>query len=148
MIWTKEKLEALSHKQTNTLYENAVKDGSEQAEQILALIAQHGLLERLGGGHERTHRVIQAIEKFVRSDEGVRAALQAAEDGEAPMAGVDPLLQNAVGSEYGHRDTTVWAGWAVKEEMEAVGWRHEGRKKLPADCKAKTAAFFVKNVVS
>ncbi len=121
MNWTKEKLEALTHKQTNTLYENAITNGSEEAEEILDLIARYGLLERLGGGHERTQRVVQAIEKLVRSDEGIRAAVQAAEDGEAPMAGVDPLLQEAVGPEYGHRDTTVWAGWAVKEEMEAVG---------------------------
>ncbi len=144
MKWTKERLEALTHKQTNILYENAMKNGSEEAEGILELIARHGLLERLGGGHERTHRVVQAIEKLVRSEAGVQAAVQAAEGGEAPMAGVDPLLQEAVGPDYGHRDTTVWAGWAVKEEMEAVGWRHEGRKKLPANCKAKTAAFFVK----
>jgi hypothetical protein len=144
MDWTREKLEALSHKQLNTLYENAQKDGSAKAEEVLDLIAEHGLLERLGGGYKRGHRVVQAIETFIRSDEGVTAAVRAAGAGEAPMAGVDPILQERVGPEYGHRDTTGWAGGFVKEEMEAAGWRHEGRKALPTGCKAKTAAFFVR----
>ena len=60
------------------------------------------------------------------------------------MAGVDPLLQEKLGKEYGQRDSTTWAGTFVAEEIEAEGWMRSGRKSLPAGCVAKTAAFFVR----
>lgn len=142
--WTIERLDEYTHKQLNTLYENALRLGTQEAEDILALLMQSGKLDRLGGGFPRTSPVIQKIIEVCRSKNGISAMVEAANRGEAPMAGIDPILQIEVGSEYGQRDSTAWAGVFVKEEMEAEGWRHEGRKSLPNTCKAKTAAFFVK----
>ena len=142
--WTKERLEALSHKDLSTMYERALTMDTDDARDLVELVQQHGLLTRLGGGYHRGHRVIHTIEQVCRSDDGVNAAISAAEQGEAPMAGVDPLLVDALGPEYGHRDTTSWAGTFVAEEMEAAGWKRQGRKSLPQGCVAKTAAFFVR----
>jgi hypothetical protein len=142
--WSKERLERLSHKELSTLYERALTIDSDEARDLVELVQQHGLLTRLGGGYHRGHRVIHTIERICRSPEGVAAARAAAESGEAPMAGVDPLLAAELGDEYGHRDTTSWAGTFVAEEMEADGWTRAGRKSLPDGRVAKTAAFFVR----
>ena len=140
--WTKERLEGLSHKELSTLYERALTMDGDDARDVVELVQQHGLLSRLGGGYHRGHRIIQAIERVCRSPAGRDAASAAVQSGEAPMAGVDPLLVDALGSEYGHRDTASWAGTFVAEEMEAEGYVRDGRKPLPSDCVAKTAAFF------
>ncbi len=142
--WTRDRLEALAHKDLSTLYERALSMDSDDARDLVELVQQHGLLSRLGGGYHRGHRVIHGIEAICRSEEGVKAAAAAAESGEAPMAGVDPLLASRLGGDYGHRDTTSWAGTFVAEEIEAEGWVRQGRKSLPGNCVAKSAAFFVR----
>ncbi len=141
--WTKERLDALTHKQLYTLYEHARASADPAAAGVLDIIEQHCMMERLGGGYRRGHRLIVDMETICRSDAGVAAALAAARAGEAPMAGVDPLLAAELGTEYGQRDSTTWAGTFVAEEVEAAGWRRYGRKKLPDGCVAKTAAFFL-----
>jgi hypothetical protein len=141
--WTKERLEKLGHKQLATLYEHARDTDSAEADDIIELIFQHKLLDSMGGGLPRHHRTIQEIEAICRSPEGNRAAVTAAERGDAPIAGVDPLLRANV-REYGYFDSTSWAGTFVAEEIEALGWIRRGRKALPSGCVAKTAAFFVR----
>lgn len=141
--WTRERLEGLDHKDLSTFYERALTIDSDEARDLVELVQQHGLLRRLGGGYDRGHRVIHTIETVCRSPEGRAAARAVAEAGEAPMAGVDPLLVAALGDEYGHRDTTSWAGTFVAEEIEADGWRRNGRKALPVGSVARTAAFFI-----
>ena len=141
--WTKERLEALSHKQLYILYERAKDSVDPHGAEILSIIEENKMMERLGGGYRREHRLIVDMEKICRSPEGVSAALRAARAGEAPMAGVDPILQEQLGPEYGQRDSTTWAGGFVAEEIEAEGWHRKGRKSLPKNCKAKTAAFFM-----
>jgi hypothetical protein len=143
--WTKELLEALPHKKLDIVFNNARDSSDPEAAEVLDLFEMHNLLPRLGGGYRRTHRLIADMEKICRSPEGIAAAIAAAESGQAAVAGVDPILHAALGAEYGQRDSTAWAGTFVAEEMEASGWLRKGRKKLPDNCKAKTAAFFEKN---
>jgi hypothetical protein len=140
--WTEERLRALSTADLQRLYTNARAKDSPEADEIIERIFQYKLLDSVGGGLPRHHPTIQAIESICRSPEGVRAAINAAKGGHAPIAGVDPVLRLNV-REYGYHDTTSWAGTFVAEEMEAAGWLREGRKSLPENCVAKTAAFFV-----
>lgn len=140
--WTAERLRALSTHDLQKLYANAREKNSPEADDIIERIFQYKLLDSIGGGLPRHHPTINAIEQICRSSEGIRAAEAAARRGEAPIAGVDPLLRQNV-REYGYHDTTSWAGTFVAEEMEAAGWLRRGRKSLPANCIAKTAAFFV-----
>jgi len=139
---TLEMLQKMTTKQRMVIYEHARNDEGPDADHVVRLLLENGLLDSAGGGLPREHRVIQDIEAVCRSKDGVRAALSAASRGEAPMAGVDPLIQTSV-REYGHFDTTTWAGTFVAEEVEALGWRRKGQKKLPSNCIAKTAAFFL-----
>ena len=140
--WTKERLEALTTHELQTLYGHARESDSPEADDIIEMIFQNNLLDSIGGGLPRHHPTVQAIEKICRSPEGVAAAVAAARRGEAPIAGVDPILRREV-REYGYHDTTSWAGTFVADEIEAAGWVRQGRKSLPANCVAKTAAFFV-----
>jgi hypothetical protein len=140
--WTKERLEALTTHELQTLYGHARETNSPEADDIIELISQHRLLDSIGGGLPRHHPTIQAIEKICRSVEGVEACVTATRKGEAAVAGVDPILRREV-RDYGYADTTSWAGTFVAEEMEAAGLYRKGRKALPDNCIAKTAAFFV-----
>ncbi|HEY0414070.1 MAG TPA: hypothetical protein VGD66_13115 [Allosphingosinicella sp.] len=139
---TREMLEKMSVKGRMTIYEHARATDSPEADDIIEKLFQYKLLDSAGGGLPRGHGIIQSIEKVCRSSEATEAAVKSARAGEAPISGVDPLLQNAV-REYGHFDTTSWAGTFVAEEMEALGWVRKGRKSLPPGCVARTAAFFV-----
>ncbi|MEO6388137.1 MAG: hypothetical protein ABIT16_03955 [Croceibacterium sp.] len=140
--WTKERLEALTTHQLQTLYGHARETDSPAADDIIELIFQHKMLDSLGGGLPRHHPTIQAIERICRSDEGIAAGLAATRKGEAAIAGVDPIIRREV-RDYGYADTTSWAGTFVADEMEAAGLQRQGRKSLPVNCVAKTAAFFV-----
>jgi hypothetical protein len=139
---TLEQLQKMTPKQRMVIYEHARNGDGADADNVIRLLFENSLLDTAGGGLPREHRVIREIETVCRSDTGVQAAVSAAKRGEAPLAGVDPLIQGAV-REYGHFDTTTWAGGFVAEEVQRLGWRRKGQKKLPSNCVAKTAAFFV-----
>jgi hypothetical protein len=107
------------------------------------LLVANDLLVQPGGGYPRKHPIIQSIEEVICSEIGRTAARAAAERGEPAMAGVDPLLQQRLGSKYGLRDTTSWAGTIVAEQMRSMGCvKIADDRPLPADCRAKTAALF------
>ncbi|HYJ81252.1 MAG TPA: hypothetical protein VEW26_00190 [Allosphingosinicella sp.] len=139
---TRNMLESMSVKQRMTIYEHARETDSPEADDIIEKLFQYKLLDSAGGGLSRDHRIIQSIERVCRSSEAIEAAVKAAGAGEAPMAGVDPLLQREI-REYGHFDTTSWAGTFVAEEMEWSGCIRSGRRSLPKGCVARTAAFFI-----
>jgi hypothetical protein len=143
VAWTKARLEALTHKQLYALHENARRSDRPDAAEILTIIEQHRMMDRLGRGYRQSHRLIVDMERYCRSAEGLAVAIEAARSGEAPMASVDPRLAVILGAEYGQRDSTTWAGTFVAEEIEAAGWRRRGRKALPQVCVARTAAFFL-----
>ncbi|MFL6759303.1 hypothetical protein [Sphingomonas sp.] len=140
---TVQMLQKMTPKQRMTIYEHARETNSSEADDIIEKLFQHKLLDSAGGGLTRDSGIVQRVEKICRSSDGVRAAEAAADRGEAPMAGVDQILQREV-REYGHFDTTSWAGSFVAQEMEARGWIRSGRKSLPENCVARTAAFFVR----
>ncbi len=144
MEWTKEKIEALSTDKRATLFDNARAKGTEEAQKIVALMLEHDLLVRAGGGLPRDHPVIQEIEEIIRSDEGRQAGKQASDDGLPAMAGVDYLLRVALGSQYGSHDTTSWAGTLMAEVMAEAGYVQTKSKAMPEGSVAKTAAFFEK----
>jgi hypothetical protein len=135
-------LQKMTPKQRMVIYEHARNGEGADADNIIKILFENNLLDTAGGGLPREHRVIQEIEAVCRSKDGVRAAISAATRGEAPLAGVDPMIQLSV-REYGHFDTTTWAGHFVADEVEGLGWRRKGQRRLPANCVAKTAAFFL-----
>jgi hypothetical protein len=77
----------------------------------------------------------------IYSKEGREAAIAATKVGLPAMAGVDPLLQVALGSDYGpHNMGTQTAGGIVGQLMQSLGYKKTGSSPLPPNCVAKTAA--------
>ncbi len=134
-------LQGMTNKERQTIYQRAREKASPQADDIIELLFQRRLLDSAGGGLSRGHSIVRSIEAICRSPEALNAACSAIAAGQAPMAGVDPLLRAGI-REYGHFDTTSWAGTFVAEEVEAAGYVRVGRKTLPSTCIARTAAAF------
>ena len=86
------------------------------------------------------------MEEIVWSAEGKAAAVQAVEKGQPAMAGIDPLLQKAMGNRYGREaQGTMNAGSIVAELMRYLGYQKEREAELPPGCVARTAATWRKN---
>jgi hypothetical protein len=83
------------------------------------------------------------MREVIYSNGGRAAALAATKAGLPAMAGIDPMLQEALGSDYGpHNMGTHTAGGIVGELMQSLGYKNVGQKPLPDHCVAKTAAVW------
>lgn len=67
-------------------------------------------------------------------------------EGLPAIAGVDPLLAERFGPDYGkHNMTTHWAGRFVAEVMAELGYKHAGRvARTPENCVARSGEMYVK----
>jgi hypothetical protein len=85
------------------------------------------------------------MHEIIFSERGKAAAIEATQAGLPALAGIDPLLSEALGVDYGsHNDGTINAGYLVAQMMRAQGYKLTGRKgKLPPACTAKTAEIYV-----
>lgn len=143
--WTLEELAAMSVHQRAELHKNASRlghtpDGAELKAQIEAAGLPYSDDAALKGDDPITLTMI----KVVYSPEGREAAITATNAGEAAMAGVDPLLQAALGVDYGsHNFGTNRAGEIVGSLMRSLGYKKGPDKDLPSHCVAKTAATWV-----
>lgn len=140
--WTLEELAKMSVHQRAELYKNASRladttDGAELKTQIEAAGLPYSDDAALKGDDPITLTMI----KVVYSPEGREAAITATKAGEAAMAGIDPLLQAALGVDYGpHNFGTNRAGEIVGALMRSLGYKKGPDKDLPSHCVAKTAA--------
>lgn len=144
MHWTVEKLRALSLKQRDNLFDNARAQDTDEARAIIDMLVENDLLARAGGGLTREHPIIQRMEEVIRSSIARHAAINASDNGLPALAGIDAMLAEALGANYGEHDTTSWAGTLTAEVMEEAGYVQTRKKAMPLDCVAKTAAFFQK----
>jgi hypothetical protein len=84
------------------------------------------------------------MERIVRSEEGRRAAIEAAHEGYPAICGVDPLLRENLGSRYKVIDHgTRCAGTIVAELMHELGYRSRPRKPCPLGCLARTGILWI-----
>ena len=79
--------------------------------------------------------------EIINSDEGKRLAIEGTKKGLPALALIDPLLQEALGIDYGaHNHATNRAGIMVGDLMMSMGYRQIRVKKMPPGSVAKTAA--------
>lgn len=87
--------------------------------------------------------------KIIQSVEGIKAMVLATNDGHPALAGVDPLLQIALGAEYKREDdVTQEAGWRVVKEMREMGFQDVFATKMPPGCIAGKAMMVKQPQVS
>lgn len=143
--WTLEELMGMSVHQRAELYKNASRLGdTPEGAELKSQIETAGLPYSDDAALKGDDPITLAMIKVVYSPEGREAAITATKAGEAAMAGVDPLLQVALGVDYGpHNMGTVRAGEIVGALMRSLGYKKGPIKDLPPHCVAKTAASWV-----
>ncbi len=139
--WTLERLKAMTAADRHTLYKNAcAKAHTPEGAAMKAMIEQAGLPYSDDTSLNWEDPITLKMHEIINSPTGRDAALAATAAGEAAMAGVDPLLQVALGVDYGaHNQGTNTAGSIVAHLMRSLGYQNAGKKALPAHCVAKTA---------
>jgi len=143
--WTLNELKAMPVHQRAELYKNACRLGhTPGGAGLKKLIEEAGLPfseeAALTGDDPITLKMIEVI----YSDVGRAAALKWHADGWPAMAGIDPLLQEAFGVDYGpHNRGTIKAGEITGALMRSLGYQKGAERELPEHCVAKTAATWL-----
>ena len=105
----------------HALYKNACRLGhTPEGAALKKLIEQAGLPYSETAALRGDDPITLKMHEIIWSPNGRQAALAATEAGEAAMAGIDPLLQVALGSDYGaHNMATNRAGsmWAPRTSI-------------------------------
>ena len=137
---TDKQLKAMSPEDRMTVRNRAARLDNEIGRSTVALIDSLDL-PLSSGGMAADHPLYREMQEVAWSAEGKAAAVAAVARGQPAMAGVDPLLQKAMGERYG-RDYqgTANAGYIVGEVMRFLGYKKVGEAVLPGGCVAKTAA--------
>lgn len=143
--WTLEELKVMSVHTRADLYGNACRLGhTDDGAALKALIEEAGLPYSEEAALKGDDPITITMIRVIYSPEGREAAIAATKADEAAMARVDPLLQVALGVDYGpHNMGTVRAGEIVGTLMRSLGYKKGPIKDLPPHCVAKTAASWV-----
>ncbi|WP_372782898.1 hypothetical protein [Phenylobacterium sp.] len=142
--WNLERLRAMPVHDRAGLYRNACRLAhTPQGAALKKLLEAAGLPFSEAAALTLDDPISVRMHEVINSPEGRAAAIEATKAGLPAMAGIDPLLQVALGVDYGsHNQGTNTAGWLVGQLMQTLGYRKDGEKPLPAHCVAKTAAMW------
>lgn len=142
--WSLEKLKALSVHDRGVLYKNAcAKADNPEAAELKAMIESVGLPYSEEGSVTMDDPLTLRMQEIIYSEAGKAAAVKGAKEGMPALTYIDPMLQAALGVDYGaHNQTTHTAGLLVAQLMTSLGYRKDRSKPLPSNCVAKTAAMW------
>lgn len=145
--WDIVRLKARTAHERHQLWLNAkAKSGtSEEAKALVKLIESSGL------DYEKDKMkpvslddpIGRLMKKTIGSEVGTKAMIEATNRGLPALAGVDPLLQVELGSQYcRHNEATIQAGYLVKGFMVGQGYEEIGSASMSHNCIAKTGLVF------
>ena len=141
--WTRSSLAARTPAERHAIWKRArllrTADGNQLAREI----------ERLGLPYEEPDRLPQddpmraAMTDIIVSAAGRSACIEATLDGLPAIAGVDPMLHDALGRDYRQSDEAVaTAATLVAEVMDRLGYVPAGTKPLPSRYIARSGVFW------
>jgi hypothetical protein len=141
-VWTLDDLKNKSVHERADIYRNACRLGhTAEGAALKRLLEGAGLPFSEDGCLTMDDPITIKMYEVINSREGRAAALAAVANGQPALAGIDPMLQVALGSDYGpHNMGTQTAGGLLGELMQSLGYKKTGQKPLPPHCVAKTAA--------
>jgi hypothetical protein len=144
IVWTSQKIAALPLSDRVELYKNAKKRLTANAVALVKLIEEVGLPFSDPTCPTEDDPLSLAIHGIVYSEEGKAAAIAAVNKGLPPLAGVDPLLFERLGVDYGpHNMTTATAGGMIASLMRSLGYQEVGTNApLPKGSIAKTGQMW------
>ncbi len=143
--WTHEELAAMPLHKRADLYKNACRLGhTPDGAALKKQIEEAGLPYSDTACLTMDDPITIKMYEIIHSKEGQEAAIDATRRGRPAIEDIDPMLQAALGVDYGpHNMGTQTAGGLVGELMYSLGYKKKGQKTLPAHCVARTAAVFV-----
>lgn len=143
--WTLEELKALSVHDRANLYKAACRLGqTEDGAALKKRLEESGLPYSDDAALKGDDPITKKMVEVIYSPEGRAAAMKAHQEGWPPMAGIDPLLQEALASDYGaHNSGTNRAGEITGALMRSLGFKKGPERPLPDHCVAKTAATWL-----
>jgi hypothetical protein len=141
-VWTLDELKNISVHDRAEIYRNACRLGhTPEGAALKQLLERAGLPFSEDGCLTMDDPITIKMHEVINSREGRAAAVASVARGEPALAGIDPMLQVALGSDYGsHNMGTTTAGSLVGELMQSLGFKKTGQKPMPPHCVAKTAA--------
>ena len=142
--WTRAKLASRSPEERYEIWRRARSLHTAQGNQLAREIERIGLPSSAPALPEEDilSRVIRDI---VESEEGRAAAREATLDGLPAIAGVDELLQQALGAQYRRNARAVTTAQAlVADPMVEMGYEAVGAKALPDRYVAREGSFWRK----
>ncbi|KRD72085.1 hypothetical protein [Ensifer sp. Root278] len=135
-------LQAMSPERRAQLYENAKRKRDDGGQAIMDLLDGSGLPLR-SGGMTLNDPVYLAMEEIIWSPAGQIRLREAVEQGLPALAGVEPMIREALGERYHPHDLgTASAGAIVAEVMRHMGFTQSGTGKMPEGSVAKTAKLW------
>jgi len=142
--FTLERLKAMSPHDRSELYKNACRLGHTiDGATLKKMIEEAGLPFSEDTCLTMDDPITIKMHEIINSPEGRTAAVEATKAGLPAMAGIDPLLQAALSSDYGpHNMGTHTAGALVADLMRSLGYKKLAQKPLPAHCKARSAVMW------
>jgi hypothetical protein len=142
MAITKEQIESISQEQRHNLWNNAKR---KNAGDLVRMIEASGLPYSDPKGLKLDSPVGREMAKIINSRQGIVAAVEATNQGLPALAGVDPLLQVALGDLYAKTyEATIQAGYLVALMMRTQGYENSGRQGQLTGCVAKTGEIYKK----
>ncbi len=143
--WTSKRLKAMPLHERAELYRNACRLGhTPEGAALKTLIEEAGLPYSEEKCLTNDDPITIKMHQAINSKEGRLSAITATKAGLPAMAGIDPMLQVALGPDYGpHKMGTATAGGLVAELMHSLGYKNAGQRILPAHCAAGTAEFWI-----
>ena len=143
---TMDQIKAMSAHGRANLYVNAMKQNTEEALRLVALIEASGLPFSECGSLKQDDPLCKVMMAVVRSDEGRNACITATEKLQPAIAGVDPMLAEKFGADYGkHNMATHWAGRYVADVMREAGYKQVGKViDAPSGCVARSGELYAK----
>ena len=144
--WTTERIRALAPESRAKLYTNARSIGTPEGDAVAKLIEDAGLPFSEEACVGLDDPVVVKMGEIIFSADGRAAAVKATSEDLPALAGVDPLIAEALGVDYGkHNMTTHTAGALVADLMRHMGYVELGRSaKTPPGCVAKSGQVWRK----
>jgi hypothetical protein len=147
--WTTDRLLDLSAKDFAQLWTNTLgmqTKGLVGADDLLKLLRDSERSPIAGKKVKPTDPVGITMRAVIQSDAGTEAMIAATDAGLPALAGVEPLLIEAIGKSYNtETDATLQAGTLVVARMEALGYEKSAKPKpLPEGSVGKAGYVFQK----
>ena len=141
--WTRSGLAARTPQERHAIWKRARRLRTADGNQLAREIERLGLPYEAPTGLAEDDPLHRRIADIVASPQARSGCIEATLDGLPAIAGVDPLLHDALGPDYRKSDEAVAAAAAlVAELMRSLGYVEAGSKALPARYVARSGVFW------